>query len=109
MVQVTILTDSDKAIRGIRMEGHAGYGEEGQDIVCAAVSALVFNAYNSIEAFTGDEFEGRADEEAGSFHFSFTGEISQQSRLLMDSLVLGLTNIMDSYGKQYIIIRFEEV
>lgn len=27
---------------GVRVSGHAGYGPEGQDIVCAAVSALVY-------------------------------------------------------------------
>lgn len=91
------------------MKGHAGYGEEGQDIVCAAVSALVLNACNSIEKFTRDEFEGKAEEVSGNFTFGFTGEVSQQSKLLMDSLILGLRNIEDAYGKQYIIIRFKEV
>ncbi len=45
-----------------------------------------------------------------SFQLPFLGEISPESKLLMNSLVLGLTNIDErSYGKQYIIIRFEEV
>lgn len=109
MIQVTVVRDSDKIVKEIRMKGHAEYGEEGQDIVCAAVSALVFTACNSIEAFTGDDFEGGAEEASGSFRFRFAGKISQESKLLMDSLVLGLTDIMDSYGKQYIIIQFEEV
>ena len=30
-------------------KGHAGYAEEGQDIVCAAVSVLVINTVNSLE------------------------------------------------------------
>ena len=38
------------------MQGHAGYAEPGQDIVCAAVSALVINTINAIEAFTEDDF-----------------------------------------------------
>ena len=29
-------------------KGHAGYAEEGQDIVCAAVSVLVINTVNSL-------------------------------------------------------------
>lgn len=109
MIKVTVLEDSDRAVRGISLKGHAGYGEEGQDIVCAAVSALVFTTFNSIETFTEDDFEGSADEQSGDFQLSFPGEISPESKLLMNSLVLGLTNIMDSYGKQYIKIRFEEV
>ena len=29
-------------------KGHAGYAEEGYDIVCAAVSVLIINTVNSI-------------------------------------------------------------
>ena len=109
MIKVTVLEDSDRVVRELKLTGHAGYGEEGQDIVCAAVSALVFSAYNSIETFTEDDFEGSADERSGDFQLRFSGEISPESKLLMNSLVLGLANIMESYGKQYIKIRFEEV
>ena len=44
MIKVTVLEDSDRVVRELKLTGHAGYGEEGQDIVCAAVSALVFSA-----------------------------------------------------------------
>ncbi len=49
------------------------------------------------------------DEETGGFSFRFTGSVSRESRLLIDSLVLGLTNIQESYGKKYIHIRYKEV
>ena len=96
-------------VRGITLDGHAGYGEYGQDIVCAAVSALTLNLANSVEAFTKDQFEGSMDEESGSFRFVFTSDISLESKLLMDSLILGIENIRSSYGKQYIKIRYKEV
>ena len=37
--------------------GHAGYAEEGQDIVCAAVSALIITTVNSLDAFTEEKIE----------------------------------------------------
>ena len=82
----------------IRMLGHAGLADdhqEGQELVCAAVSALVLNMANSIEQFTDDSFEADQDEEAGGFNFRFTDQISPESRLLMNSLVFGLQNIED--------------
>lgn len=91
------------------MEGHAGYAEEGEDIICAAVSALALNFFNSVEAFTEDTFEGRAGEESVQFEFRFTSDISPESQLLMNSLILGLQNIEKDYGKSYINIRFKEV
>lgn len=109
MIHVTILRDRDKTIKGIEIKGHAGYAEYGQDVICAAVSALALNMANSVEAFTGDHFEGSAAEDGGSFAFSFPEEISPESQLLMKSLVLGLESIRDDYGAEYINFRYREV
>ena len=106
---MTVFEDSEQNIRGIELKGHAGYGEEGEDIICAAVSALVLNAAGSVEAFTEDEFTGEAAQEGGDFSFHFTGEISPGSKLLMKSRVFGLENIREEYGEQYINIRLKEV
>lgn len=91
------------------MEGHAEYAEEGEDIICAAVSALTLNFFNSVETFTEDEFEGGAGQENMQFEFRFTSEISPESKLLMNSLILGLRNIEKDYGKSYINVKYKEV
>lgn len=109
MIQVTIFQDSSGGYKGFRMKGHAGFGEAGQDIICAAVSVLTLNTANAIEAFTEDSIEGKADENAGMLEFRFCGEVSRESKLLIDTLVLGLKDIQSDYGKRYIKIRFEEV
>ena len=113
MIKATVLKDSTDSgnvtYRGIVMEGHAGYAQEGEDIICAAVSALSLNFFNSVETFTEDEFEGRAGQEDVQFEFRFTSDISPESQLLMNSLILGLQNIEKDYGRTYIIIRFKEV
>ena len=113
MIKATVLKDSTDSVnviyRGIVMEGHAGYAQEGEDIICAAVSALALNFFNSVETFTEDEFEGRAGQEDVQFEFRFTSDISPESQLLMNSLVLGLQNIENDYGRSYINIRFKEV
>ena len=83
------------------IDGHADYADEGEDIVCAAVSALVINTINSIEEFTEDAFT--CDCSDGQIRsWEFTSDVSADSDLLMDALWLGLTNIMKSYGEEYI-------
>ena len=109
MIQVEIIRDASKAYVGFSIKGHAGYAEHGQDIICAAVSVLAQNTVNSIEQFTDDGFEGIAGQEDVQFDFRFTSDISPESQLLMNSLVLGLQNIENDYGKSYINIRFKEV
>ena len=109
MITVTIFKDSAGFACGFELNGHAGYGESGQDIVCAAVSALALNTVNSVEAFTEDAFSGEMDEESGRLSMRFTSPVSRESKLLMDSLILGLEDTAESYGEEYINIRFEEV
>ena len=92
---------------GFTIEGHAGYADEGQDIVCAAVSVLSLNTLNSIEAFTEDQFSG--EEKDGFLSCSFPEALSEKAVLLLDSMVLGLTDIQRNYGTSYIRIVFKEV
>ena len=99
MIQVIILRDKDRKEKGIEISGHAGYAEYGQDIICS----------NSVEQFTDDHFEGSVSEDGGQFSFLFPDSMSPESQLLMKSLILGLTNIRDEYGAEYINFRFREV
>ena len=41
MTRVTFQFSPDQLIRSVDILGHAGYAEEGEDIVCAAVSSAV--------------------------------------------------------------------
>ena len=88
-------------------KGHAGYAEEGYDIICSAVSALVITTVNSIETFTEDQIEVKEDD--GFVSFRFEKVPSDKSKLLMDSLVLGLTQIENSYQKRYLRVKVREV
>ena len=86
--------------------GHAGYAEEGEDIVCSAVSALVVTAMNSLEAFTDEAFS--ASDRDGHVKAVFHEKNTPEGRLLMDSLLLGLDGISEEYPK-YLKIQIREV
>ena len=58
--------------------------KDGQDVICAAVSALVLNMANSVETFTDDHFEGSVGEDGGSFLFPSPDKISSESQLLSE-------------------------
>ena len=83
-------------------KGHAGYAEAGQDIVCAAVSALIINTVNSLDKFDVQEKDGFV-----SIHFR--NNLSERAMLLMDSLLLGLTEIAGSYNNRYLTVKVKEV
>ena len=88
-------------------KGHAGYAEEGQDIVCAAVSALIITTVNSLEEFTDDKFD--VQEKDGFVSIHFRNDLSERGMLLMDSLLVGLTEIAGSYNNRYLTVKVKEV
>jgi uncharacterized protein YsxB (DUF464 family) len=102
MIKVSAYHDAEGKIIGFRCSGHAGFAENGQDIICAAVSALVINTMNSIEHFTSDTFEYREDDKKGLIDFKIVSNLSNESGLLLNSLFLGLQGIKEDYGKKYI-------
>lgn len=95
-------------IEGFHFSGHAGFAKRGKDIVCAGISALVINLVNSVEQLTDDGFTCEADEDLGDVEFHLKDVPSERANLLMESFLLGVKGIENTYGK-YISVNFREV
>ena len=106
MITVTVHKEGDTYL-SFQSKGHAGSGREGRDIVCAAVSVLVINTVNSLEQLTSDRV--RVQSEDGFVRMDFQEPLSDEGRLLMDSLMLGLSSVAGSTGKRYLQINVREV
>ncbi len=102
MIKISIYRNDESKVIGFRSVGHAGYADRGEDIVCAAVSVLIINTVNSIEHFTSDTFDYKENEKKGQIDFKIISKLSNESSLLLNSLVLGLQGIMENYGQEYI-------
>ena len=89
--------------------GHAKYARFGKDIVCAGISALSFTAVSSIEKLCDDKMNVDSDEKDGLIRCIFEEPTSKDATLLVDSMIIGLTQIQEQYGNKYIDIKFEEV
>lgn len=101
MIQVIVKKQEENIIR-FRVEGHSGYSSHGSDIICAAVSILTINCINSIEEFCGDKFELDTDEQKGLIDFTLKAEPSRETALLLRSWEMGIIQISQTYGKQYV-------
>lgn len=78
----------------IKVSGHAGYAENGKDIVCAGMTALTQTLIRSLEHLTRDEIEyeispGRAD--------IYCRNLSEEGMLLVDSFFIGICMIADEF------------
>ena len=117
MTTVTILQSKDGKYKGFICAGHAGYADSGKDIVCAAISVLAINTINSLDQLTGAELQIESEEADGYLSCQFQHSLNESQKLLMDSFVLGIENVVDGYGsqkkffksKKYCELKFKEV
>ncbi len=122
MITVSILKDQ-RGYCGIDCFGHAFFDEEGRDVVCAAASVLIINTINGIEQFTDDsilvespleepkqtKLPWSSKQEPNYIHFLFEDDISKESKLLMDVMVMGLKEMQNRYGETYLTLEIKEV
>ena len=108
MIKINICRNKEGCISEFTVSGHAGYAEEGSDIVCAAVSVLVINTINAIEALTNTVFQCKTDEAEGGFLQVSIPNIHEQADhdacVLLKSLVMGLNDVEKEYSS-YVIIN----
>ena len=111
MIHVTIYQNNRGECVGFLSEGHAGYSEEGSDVVCAAASVLIINTMNAIELYAKDPCSLVTNEETGRIAYHvISGHPSDDASLLLRTMILGLEEMADDENyAEYIDLTFEEV
>ena len=110
MIRITIYVNEYHDYTGFDMSGHAEFADPGRDIVCSAVSILVINTLNALEAYTDDETSHVSDEEEGTIEFRFRRRPSHDAELLLQTMILGLESLEgNSEYEPYSDIIFKEV
>lgn len=110
MTRITIYLNSEKCITGFDVKGHSGYGEEGNDIVCAGISALAYAALGSLQAIAGKDISDAITEDG---HMSFMlddadDENSDLTSVIFAVMEVGYLQIQNSYD-DYVKIDYKEV
>ena len=108
MIKRTIKRDSND-YKEFQICGHAEYDDYGSDIVCASISILAISTVNALDAFTDADFVLEQDPEQGLIHLTFNSSMDHDTKLLMDTMVLGIQATAEEYGTDYIQVIFEEV
>lgn len=101
MIKVRVKQQNDEIV-SITVTGHAGFAEHGEDIVCAAVSALTTNAVNGIDRLANFQPIVEVDQvEGGYLYVEMRTDISSEqfsiAQLLLKNLIYGLTDIETQY------------
>lgn len=79
---------------GIIMQGHAGHHANGQDLVCAAVSALTCSLIHSLKHLSGNRIRAETDDGKAVIRWD---SLTEKGKLLVDSWFLGIAAIDQDY------------
>ena len=96
MINAEIVRGAGGEVTSFTVKNH------GDSIVCAAVSMLVLNTINSIEALTKQDFDCDYDEDGGYIHFAPKGPPDAGAELLVKAMLLGLTSVQEEYAHEII-------
>ena len=99
MTRCEFFTEDDR-ITGFSVSGHSGYAEAGQDIVCAAVSAVVTMAEATINEVCGAKAKVRVKEEDARVTLTLPAlcEEEESIQAALTGLMLYLCNLRDEYS-----------
>jgi len=86
-------------IEQFRVTGHAGFADAGQDIVCAAVSVLVYNAVNSCEELLGMTLTVTDTRDALLCCVPHKVRSDERVQLLLRSMAFGIEQVAENYPK----------
>ncbi len=89
--------DQDGRISGFRCQGHCDYAEEGADIVCAAVTALVRMAECTVNDVCGTRAKVSVDEDSVSLHLPARCDEEESVQAVLAGFMLTLSAMRDEY------------
>jgi len=89
----------DDRIKGFSVSGHSGYSEAGQDIVCAAISAVVTMAEATINDVCGGKAKVRVKEEDARVTLTLPTSCDEEESIqaVLSGMMLTLISLREDY------------
>ena len=98
MTRCEFFTEDDR-ITGFTISGHSGYAEAGQDIICAAISAVVTMAEATINDVCGAKAKVRVKEEDARVTLTLPASCDEEEAVqaVLAGMLLTLCGMRDDY------------
>ena len=98
MTRCEFYTEEDR-ITGFSISGHSGYAENGQDVVCAAISAVVTMAEATINDVCGAKAKVRVKENDARITLTLPTSCDEEESVqaVLAGMLLTLCSMRDDY------------
>lgn len=97
---IRIERDENGKLTGYEVTGHSGFAESGEDIVCAAISAIVQTAALGFSEVLSLSVEHRMEDGYFALKLPVIQEKSlrEKADVIADTMLTGLRNLESDYG-----------
>lgn len=89
------------SIVSVECDGHTGYGVEGEDIVCSALSSIVQTAALGLMQVAGIDLDYEVREEDGYLKFTLpplSKERRRDANMILNTLYLGIFDLHEGFS-----------
>ena len=97
-----LLKKSNGHIVSLAADGHTGYGVEGEDIVCSALSSVIQTALLGLLKVAAIDVKYSILEETGSLEFCLPKELDQRDRnnadMILETMLVGIVDLYENYS-----------
>ncbi len=93
-------------------KGHTGYADSGEDVVCAAVSAVLQGAVLGIDQVAKAQMQYSTDDAKGELHFALceglTPTCAHDAEVILRTAYMAISDIAASYS-QFVKVEVKEL
>ncbi len=100
MTKVEVVKEHGHIV-SLKADGHTGYGVEGEDIVCAALSSIIQTALLGLLQAAGINVKFSRNDGDGfiEFHLPELNEkLRRDADMILDTMLLGIADLYESYS-----------
>ena len=97
MIQIKTSRNAAGQVVALEVRGHAGWGRKGQDIVCAAVSALTQTALLGLRQQAEASIDYKVQKKPALLTCLLLSPPDDKTGVILETVLLGLTEIAKEY------------
>lgn len=101
MTKVSIGKKGGKIV-SVVCDGHTGYGVEGEDIVCAALSSIVQTAVLGLMGVAGIRVSLKRDDKKGFLQADLPLTLTERERhdadIILETMCMGIADLYEGYS-----------
>ena len=98
-----IIKRQQNSIIQVECQGHSGYADEGEDIVCAGISSITQTAIIGLQLVAGVKVSVKKDDKKGYLLFKIVGDLDKAKRhdadVILNTMYAGLKDYEDGFSK----------